>query len=50
MFLDPSIGEGKRIINDKTTTVPALFALLRQFIKPVCHSIGIVTDEVNHFM
>ncbi|XP_076813352.1 CAP-Gly domain-containing linker protein 4-like isoform X2 [Clavelina lepadiformis] len=46
VFLDPSIGEGKRLMNDKRTTIPQLFAIMRQFIGPLCSNIGIVVDEM----
>nr|CAB3231669.1 CAP-Gly domain-containing linker protein 4-like [Phallusia mammillata] len=46
IFLDPSIGEGKRLVHDKTATMSQLFAVARQFINPVCGNIGLVVDEM----
>lgn len=47
IFVDPSCGEGKRILADPDTTVSELFAVLRQFITPVCNNIKLIIDEVG---
>uniref|UniRef100_H2XMT6 CAP-Gly domain-containing protein n=1 Tax=Ciona intestinalis TaxID=7719 RepID=H2XMT6_CIOIN len=46
IFLEPGIGEGKRLLADKLTTIPQLFALMRQFVSPVCENIGLIVDEM----
>ena len=47
IFLDPTIGEGKRLVNDKSTPISHLYALLRQFITPVCQNIGVITEQAS---
>jgi len=44
--LDPSVGEGKRLLLDKDVTVPQLFALLRQFVPPVCNKIQLIITKL----
>ena len=47
VFIDPSSGEGRRILADRNTTVPEIFALLRQFVSPVGNRIGVIVKEVE---
>ena len=46
VFLDPSNGEGKRLIASKEVTCGELFAVLRQFVFPVCSKIDVVIKKV----
>ena len=46
VFLDPSNGEGKRLIASKEVTCGELFAVLRQFVFPVCLKIDVVIKKV----
>lgn len=46
IFIDPSSREGKRFLSDPETTVPEIFAVMRQSVSPVANHIDAVVQEM----
>jgi len=46
VYLDPSIGEGKRLVSSQDVTCSELFAVLRQFVFPVCSKLDLVIKKM----
>lgn len=47
VFIDPTSREGKRFLSDPETTVPEIFAVMRQSVSPVANHIDAVVREVR---
>ena len=45
-FIDPTVGEGKRLCSDDSTDIPKLFAMIRQWITSISGKMGIIFEKI----
>lgn len=45
-FIDPTVGEGKRLCTDNTTDIPKLFAMIRQWISSVSGKMSVIFEKL----